>query len=185
MEKEKTRISYCVYDFMRGLGLNNSELKIYALIYAYRKSEAGFFFGRRKFIAEECSLSQRTVERVIPALIKRGLIEKIRCGELHGYACTDEYIPKITYGYDVTDEEEEAYVRTDIKPKYEMVTLGKYIIMTRDQCETLLALVPIRMLESYVGRMDRMLEKNMASGIHPPKSYYRTIKKWIMEDCAI
>lgn len=193
MTNKKEKINICIYEFMRGLGLKNSALSIYAFLYAYRKSEAGFYYGRRQFIADECGVSLRTVERVISKLIERGLIENVIAGKYHGYACSEEFLPESALEYEPTSFEEcpappdfgSAFFRTDIKPKYEMVGLGRYVIMTREQCEALLALVPIQMLESYAARMDRMLENNMASGISPPKSYYKTIKKWILEDCSL
>ena len=80
----------------------------------------------------------------------------------------------------------EASFRTDIVPKYKMVSMGRgYFTLTVEQVEALLALVPVQELESYVAKIDRMLENNMASGIKAPKSYYKTIKKWILEDCAL
>ena len=188
MREKKEKISVCFYDFMYELGLCGSALIIYAFIYAYRKSERGLFFGKRSYMAEACRISVRSIERHIPLLISKGLIERVTWGGFYGYRVAEKYIPKEDLqdasGYDGLSDE-EAPIRTDIKPKYDIVTVGKYVTMTRDQCEALLALVPIRELESYAAKMDRMLENNMASGIHPPKNYYRTIKKWILDDCRL
>ncbi len=185
MQKDGEKISYCVCEFMRELGLKNSELKIYAFFYSYRKSEFGFYFGKRSFISEECGVSQRTVERVIPALLKKGLIKTVTSGDFVGYACAPEFMPKESGETACDFEEDGEFFRTDIKPKHEIVTLGHYVTMTREQCEELLHLLPISELEVYAAKMDRMLEKNWASGIRPPKSYYRTLKKWIIEDCKV
>ncbi len=196
MEKKSKKISVCIYDFMRELGLRGTSLLVYAFIYSYRKSEAGFFYGKRQFIADECGISRRSVERGISKLLALGLIEKLECGRYKGLRVTEEHIPEkqskknsnndgsLEYGYDIFSEEAQSY-RTDIKPKYNIVELGRYITMTREQCEALLSLVPITELESYVAKMDRMLENNMASGIQPPKNFYRTLKKWILDDCKL
>ena len=191
MRGKNEKISVCFYDFMYELGLRGSALTIYAFIYAYRRSKMGFFFGKRQLIADKCKISLRTVERAIPKLLRLGLVEYVEAGEYKGLRVIEDKIPEkysikpeIEYGYDALDDE-EAPLRTDIKPKYDMVTLGKYVTMTREQSEALLSLVPIRELESYAAKMDRMLENNMASGIRPPKNYYKTMKKWILDDCKL
>lgn len=181
MGRKNGKISFCVYDFMRGLGLKNSELKIYAFLYAYRKSEEGFFFGKRGFIAEACGVSMRTVERSIPSLLRKGLIEYKKDGRLTGLACCEGNIEKETCAQTPPDDE----LIEDIKPRYEIVELSEYVSMTREQFEALLQLVPIRELESYVARMNRMLDKNWERGAHPPKNFYRTLRKWILEDCRV
>ena len=191
MSEKKEKISACFYDFMYELGLRGSALTIYAFIYSYRRSKLGFFFGKRQLIADKCKVSLRSVERGISKLMGLGLIEKVEAKNRKGLRVVEEKIPEsytkganIEYGYDGLDDE-AAPIRTDIKPKYDMVTVGKYVTMTREQCEALLALVPIRELESYAAKMDRMLENNMGSGVRPPKNYYRTLKKWILDDCRL
>ena len=191
MEGKNEKISVCFYGFMNGLGIRGSALTIYAFIYAYRRSRLGFFFGKRQYIADKCNLSLRTVERAIPKLLELELIEFIEAGNRKGLRVREDKIPakyelkpELEYGYDGLSDE-EAPIRTDIKPKYDIVTLGKYVTMTREQCEALLALVPIRELESYAAKMDKMLENNIGSGVRAPKNYYRTIKKWIIDDCRL
>lgn len=184
MNEEKGKINYCIYDFMLGLGLNNSEIKIYAFLYAYRKSEVGFFFGKRSFLMDKCGVSKRTVERVIPKLKKMGLIRLSENGKFRGLACNEEFIPKKTKIKSVVSADEVS--ARPIKPRYEMIEMGRgYFTLTREQYEALLELVPIQELDSYVGRMNRMLENNMASGGRPPKNYYKTLRKWILEACSL
>ena len=188
MSEKKEKISACFYDFMYKLGLRGSALTIYAFIYAYRKSKEGFFFGKRSYMAKALGISIRSIERHIPSLISKGLIERCEKGELKGYRALlpEWYREEEEYSFEYDGiSDEEAPIRTDIKPKYDMVTVGKYVTMTREQCEALLALVPIRELESYAAKMDRMLENNMGSGVRPPKNYYRTLKKWILDDCRL
>ncbi len=185
MNEEKGEIKYCIYDFMLGLGLNDSEIKIYAFLYAYRKSKIGFFFGKRSFLKDKCGVSMRTVERAIPNLKKKGLIEEVENGKFRGLACKEDFIPKKSGKVKSVVSAEEVSTRP-IKPRYEIMEMGRgYFTLTREQYDALLELVPIRELESYVGRMNRMLEKNIESGAKPPKNYYKTIRKWILEDCSL
>ena len=93
MEKKREKISVCFYDFMKALGIRGTALTIYAFIYSYRKSEAGFFFVKRQFIADKCGISLRSVDRGIPKLLEMGLIERYECGKHKGFAVNEAYLP--------------------------------------------------------------------------------------------
>ena len=202
MGKKNEKICVCIYEFMKNLGLRGTALAIYAFLYSYRKSEAGFFYGKRQLIADKCGISLRSVERGISKLLSMGFIVRRESGKYKGLAVSEEYVPcekskrNEEESRDKTKEKRESYMhdiydelpcyRTDIKPKYEMILPGRgYFSLTVEQFEALLKLIPEEELSSYTARMERMLENNMASGMKPPKNYYRTLKKWITEDCKL
>lgn len=186
MERKKEKIEYCVYNFMSELGLRGSVCTIYAFIYAYRKSEAGFFFGKRQLIADRCQVSLRTVERGISKLLKLGYIEHAKSGKYRGLRASECFIPDSEKAENNGDSLGDGQLVSETRTKYEPVELGHgYFDVSREQYNALLELVPLDKLENYVMKMERMLEKNMASGIHPPKNYYRTLKKWINEDYKV
>ncbi len=181
------KINFCIYDFMLEFGMTNSEVKIYAFIFAYRMSDLGFYYGKRSYMADKCGVSLRTVARAIPKLKKTGLIETVEKGGYRGLRCSPDKIPKSPPRKTVAEIEEELLLcRKPVKPKYEMVELGKgYISMSRQQYHALLELVPMETLEIYIMKMERFLDGNMGKGISPPHSHYRTIKKWIIEDLSV
>ena len=183
MQVKKPKIKCCIYDFMLSLGLNKSELMIYAFIYSYRKSDVGFYFGKRQFIADGCDVSLRSVERAIPRLKARGLIEEVKLHSLKGLRCCEEFLPKERAGALSLG----AVFDKPRKPKYEMVDLGRegYFSVSREQYEALLALVPYETLQGYVRKMEKILEGNILNGRHGPKSFYKTLRKWITEDFSL
>jgi DNA-binding MarR family transcriptional regulator len=201
MGKKREKISVCFYDFMKALGIRGTALTIYAFIYSYRKSEAGFFFGKRQFIADKCGISLRSVDRGIPKLLEMGLIERYECGKHKGFAVNEAYLPDkraefVSEKKRAEEEKRESYVhsicddepayKTNIVPKYEMISSARgYFSLTVEQFEALLKLVPEEELTSYTARMDLMLEKNIESGNRPPNNCYRTLKKWILNDCKL
>ena len=184
MQKEK--LNFGIYDFMFNFGLSPSELKIYAFIYAYGASEYGFYFGKRGYMADKCGVSMRTVDRSIPKLIALGLIEKVKKLGLHGLRCSPEKIPRKSNETQETEEKRLRLFPKQITPKYDVIDVGQgYFSMSREQYEALLALVPIETLETYVIKLERLLEGNMASGHRAPHSAYRTLKKWINADLSL
>ena len=55
---------------------------------------------------------------------------------------------------------------------------GRNVFLSEKQMETLERLAPPEAIERYIKRLGHMIEETGCD----PKSHYRTIRKWIIED---
>ncbi|MBQ2793216.1 MAG: helix-turn-helix domain-containing protein [Clostridia bacterium] len=74
-----------------------------------------------------------------------------------------------------------------VLPKYLTQKIGysQFVRMTPEQYESLKRLVDNTVLESYIMRMDKLLELPAKNGTVYVHSAYHTIKKWIEEDMSL
>ncbi|MBQ8372469.1 MAG: helix-turn-helix domain-containing protein [Clostridia bacterium] len=204
--KRAINTSYVIYGFMcERLGLGGSELLVYALIYSFTRCDAEVYFGSQDFLARATGLSLSTVKRALSSLIESGLVE--RCteesagGTREGYRTVMKHTPRA--------KEESEYPSNDaarsmpspqvlekikrhpaeliesasVRPKYELYRLThKGIVeMTAEQYKRLLELVSSEVLHSYILRLELLIERTGYKTFNP----YKTIRKWILEDCSV
>ncbi len=72
----KRKTEYHVKDFMYGLGIKNSDLKVYAALYSFTVGEMGLYHGSAAYLADSLGISLRTVRRAYAKLSSLGLIER-------------------------------------------------------------------------------------------------------------
>ena len=72
----KRKTEYHVKDFMYGLGIKNSDLKVYAALYSFTVGERGLYHGSAAYLADSLGISLRTVRRAYGKLSSLGLIER-------------------------------------------------------------------------------------------------------------
>ena len=85
--KKKILIDGAAMRLISGKGLSRSAVVVGMIICSFTRGRGGCFFGTRDYLARECGVSVRTVQRSISALIKEGLIERTREG-----LCATEYL---------------------------------------------------------------------------------------------
>ena len=85
--KKKILIDGAAMRLISGKGLSRSAVVVGMIICSFTRGRGGCFFGTRDYLARECGVSVRTVQRSISALIKEGLIERTRDG-----LCATEYL---------------------------------------------------------------------------------------------
>ena len=91
MKKETSGFGFMIRSFMtKELGLRNSTVFVYAALYSFTCSEAGMYYGSRRYLAESLHISARTLTRSLNLLFGRGLIEYKTSddGALRGIRCT-------------------------------------------------------------------------------------------------
>ncbi len=82
----------CIQGWMiTELGLKNSELMIYALIYGFSQDGHGRFRGKLAYLMEWTQASKQTVFNAINSLIGRGLIVKEEIPQLNGQRGVEYY----------------------------------------------------------------------------------------------
>ena len=82
--------AHIVYPALRYVGLSPSEVDIYSIINGFLRSNVGFFFGSREYLADISGWSVRTVYRVLSRLLSLGLIERTADGEgRYGYKASE------------------------------------------------------------------------------------------------
>ena len=67
---------YHIYDDMKELGLTGFELLIYACVASFSQHGEGCYYGGMERLAARVGCCRRTAQRVVAALIERGLMEK-------------------------------------------------------------------------------------------------------------
>ena len=69
--------NYSVYRFMtRDLGLRGAALQVFAVIYSFTTVGSGEFSGSREYLAETVGVCEKTVDRALSLLLRRGLLER-------------------------------------------------------------------------------------------------------------
>ena len=129
MKKDyKPEYSFHIYSFMTRLGLTTAELLIYALIYSFRASDYGIYYGSKNSLSLALGISERTVLRAIKSLSEKGLIEKTqvmdKCGLL---ASSRSDVPEINIKAPLSikkekEEKEKEVGERDKKTNWEMIS---------------------------------------------------------------
>ena len=196
-----TIASYQVQPFMhKELGLKLRELLIYAVIYAFTKSESGVFFGTQEYLARSTGSSVSTVKRSIASLLKKNYIVAISLGRRRGYKTTETMKPSAVSDADKHDAEikqvypalahREQKDKFDISdcipqnpPKYEYHAVGRNDIvrMTPEQYKKLLTLVNSEVLFAYMRKLEILIRDQGYRTFSP----YQTIKSWINKDSTV
>ena len=105
LDSERGKQFIKIWDFMRwDFGLKNTELMVYAVIFAMHRNYCDCFMGSREYLARWSGGSMTGVNRALSSLESRGLIRK----EYKWYG----QIKKAVY-----------YVNTDMLPTCEMFSL--------------------------------------------------------------
>lgn len=77
------------------LHLSGNELIIYAVIYGFSQDGKSWFYGSRKYLAEWCQTSEKTVSNNLKKLLDKGLIAKrqkrVRCCTINNYRAVKPY----------------------------------------------------------------------------------------------
>ena len=77
MNKENShKAEFHIHRFMYDLGIQKSDLIIYAALYSFTIGERGLFHGSRAYLAESVGVSEKTVYRSLAKLFSMGLVEK-------------------------------------------------------------------------------------------------------------
>ena len=199
--KNDALASYQVQPFMYiDLGLKLRELLIYAVIYAFTKSESGVFFGTQEYLARSTGTSISTVKRLLASLLKKNYIVAISLGRRRGYKTTEIAKPRVVSDADKPCAEakekptaptrREKRAEFDIEdcipqnpPKYEYHTVGRNDIvrMTPEQYKKLLTLVDSEVLFAYMRKLEILIREQGYRTFSP----YQTIKGWINKDGAV
>ena len=78
---------YVIHSFMLDMGLKQSELLIYAILYSFTVAEAGLFYGSQRHLSYLSGLSARTVQRAIYSLIDKGYVIRTKKEAYKGIKC--------------------------------------------------------------------------------------------------
>ena len=116
LQQTKDFSGFYIHSFMLELGLSNSALLVYAIIYSFSTRASGLCFTSNKIVADTLAVSERTVERALNSLFEKGLIKKARIGDYYGYTVTAEAAKK--------DKEAELTEKAE-EPKAPLVTVVK------------------------------------------------------------
>ncbi len=200
-------MTYCIHSFMSAeLGLGGNELLVYAIIYSFSRGAKGLFYGTQDYLVEAIGGSISTVKRTLSSLLGKGLIERCKADKSEG--CRDGYRATYTAPTKTIEEEEDApsndaaaKVPTAIEledmdmcvadfledttkpPRYELLPVGSegIVAMTAEQHKRLIELVGSEELHAYVRRLELLMLNKGYRTFNP----YKTIKKWIYDNCSL
>ena len=201
MEKNKN-FTYVIHSFMLGLGFKGSELAIYAVLYSYTKGEKGLFYGSQKTLAEQTSLSERTVSRALKSFYERNLIEKCEIDGKKGIRCVERKLNpvKTTVVNEESEIKDSQYTTEEllkrfygyrleyaIKPKIErLYLLDGEVIMSVEQLHHLASLIALDDLYVYMKKIEIIKKRNDRDNYFvTPHNHYKLIRNWIREDNSI
>lgn len=171
MKDYDNQIVYTIKPFMRELGIKNSTLTVYALLYAFTKGKAGMYYGRRRYLYETAMICQRTCERAIAELFSKGLIEHCESadGRYKGIRCVD--IKKVR---EAQAAEAKAEMEARLNAEKEKQDVGEYThpIWTRERREAAYG----RVISSSFGVVSPdekrlLVEEYMSKGLHPESKF--------------
>lgn len=100
VERKIKRDQYLkVWGFMiTDLGLEKTELLVYAVIFSYYINYCDYYSGSRRYLQQWCNCSKTTVDNALKSLEKKNLIEKEyqQYGQLHKakYTINIEVLPE-------------------------------------------------------------------------------------------
>ena len=196
------KINYSIKHFMTAeLSLGGHELLIFAIIYSFTKGSENCFYGSQGYLSSASGLSVSTVARVLEKLVNRGYIEKISYKSRVAYRtladegkCVPEDIeappnyagerlPSAAAMERAGVNPHELICETVGRPKYEFIRLGlkDMVSMTAEQYKRLVQLVPPEDVAAYAVKLEMLIEKKGYRSFN----HYKTIKKWIYEDCGV
>ncbi len=113
-ERVKRKTEYHIKEFMYGLGIKNSDLKVYAALYSFTVGDRGLYHGAATYLADSLAISLRTVRRAYSKLSSLGLIERHATsdGRYVGLRC----VMSLAEGKKPEKEKNCASVRKNEKP---------------------------------------------------------------------
>lgn len=195
-------INYSIKHFMTAeLSLGGYELLIFAIIYSFTKGSEGCFYGTRNYLVSASGISLSSVVRALDSLVKKGCVEKISYKSRVAYrtladegegAPEDIEAPPNYAGERLPSGEIMASSGVDPcelicksvgRAKYEFITLGinGLVSMTAEQYRRLVQLVPPESVTAYATKLETLIMKKGYRSFN----HYKTIKKWIYEDCGV
>ena len=80
---------FYIHSFMLELGLSNTVLMVYAMIYSFSTRGEGLCYADNCILAKRLGISKRTVDRAVDVLFSKELIKKTVSGDYYGYTVKD------------------------------------------------------------------------------------------------
>ena len=153
---------------MRALPLKRCELIIYAILYAFAKSDSGLFYGTKRHLAYLSGLSERTVYRGLLGLLTKGFIEEVITDNrkalcitpISDELCSDPYLPReyIRTSSEIIEEKNEEKETENIEKPTEKFT--KRLVYRIENDAPILPLNSKSSKEELRGDLDAFLKKS-------------------------